>query len=94
MKHFAKLVDGFPIYAPEPLPVGETLVWNPPEELYPEQGYLPLRLTPQPEDEEGWYFVERWTEEDGEIVQGWERVKAPDDISLDEIAEILLGGAT
>ena len=91
---YAKLIDDYPQFAPRHLSVGNDVVYNPPGEIYLEQGWLPVRYTEPPVAEEGWHYEERWAEVSGEIVQGWELVKDPDDISPDEAMEILLGGAT
>jgi UTP-glucose-1-phosphate uridylyltransferase len=74
--------------------LGDDVVYNPPGEIYLEQGWLPVRYTEPPAAEDGWHYEERWAEDGGEIVQGWELVKDPDDISPDEAMKILLGGAT
>ena len=73
---------------------GDYVVYNPPGEIYLEQGWLPVRYTDPPEAEPGWHYEESWAEESGEIVQGWELVRDPDDISADEAIDIILGGAT
>lgn len=91
---YAKLIETYPVFAPRHLTVGETVVYNPPGEIYLEQGWLPVRFTEAPQAEEGWHYEERWSEDGGEIVQGWEPVKDPDDISPDEAMDIILGGAT
>lgn len=91
---FAKLINNYPQFAPRHLTVGDYVVYNPPAENYLEQGWLPVRFTEPPEAEAGWHYEESWSEENGEIVQGWELVRDPDDISADEAIDIILGGAT
>lgn len=94
MAKYAKLIDSYPQFAPRHLTVGENVIYNPPEEIYLEQGWLPVRFTEAPEAEPGWHYEESWSEDGGEIVQGWELVRDPDDISADEAIDIILGGAT
>lgn len=89
---YAKLIDNYPQFAPRHLTAGDYVVYNPPAEIYLEQGWLPVRFTEAPEAEPGWHYEESWAEESGEIVQGWELVRDPDDISADEAMEIILGG--
>lgn len=96
MKH-AKLIDGALVCAPRKLPTeidGEPyVVYNPPDELLEAQGWLPVVYTDPPEAPEGWHCEPTYTEEGGEIVQGWVLVEDPDDISDSEALEIILGGA-
>ena len=89
---YAKLIDSYPLFAPRHLTVGENVIYNPPGEIYLEQGWLPVRFTEAPEAEPGWHYEESWSEESGEIVQGWVRVADPDDVDPAEAMEILFGG--
>lgn len=94
MAKYAKLINNHPNFAPRHLTAGNYVVYNPPAEIYLEQGWLPVRYTEPPAAEVGWHYEESWAEESGEIVQGWELVRDPDDISADEAIDIILGGAT
>lgn len=89
---YAKLINNYPQFAPRHLTVGNYVIYNPPGEIYLEQGWLPVRNTEPPVAEPGWHYEETWSEASGEIVQGWVLVKDPDDISADEAIEIILGG--
>lgn len=94
MTRYAKLANNYPQFAPNPIIINGRALGNPPGEIYLEQGWLPVRFTEAPEAEPGWHYEETWAEESGEIVQGWELVREPDDISADEAIDIILGGAT
>ena len=98
----AKLIDGALVYAPRKLPTeidGEPyVVYNPPDELLEEQGWLLVVETPTPGDApEGYHYEPSYTEwqtETGrEILQDWMLVEDPDDISDGEALEIIMGGA-
>ena len=91
---YAKLIDNYPQFAPNPIIINGRALGNHPGEVYLEQGWLPVRYTEPPEAEDGWHYEETWAEAYGEIVQGWELVRDPDDISADEAIDIILGGAT
>ena len=94
----AKLIDGQIVFAPRKIQReidGETYItYNPTDEMLAEQGWLPVIETDPPEAPEGYHYEPTYTEEDGEIVQGWVLVEDPDDISDSEALEIILGGAT
>ena len=69
---YAKLNDGYPAYAPNPILVGENYLGNPPGSVYEEHGYKPVGYADQPsEAPAGYYWAETWAEEDGSIRQGW-----------------------
>lgn len=92
---YAKLIDGYPSYAPNPMHVGDNVVYNPPGDMYLAAGYKPVTFTEQPEAPEGYYYAEVWSETGDSIVEGWELHELPPDeeIGADEALEILLGGA-
>lgn len=91
---YAKLINNFPIYAPNPLTVNGFRIGNPSPELLLEQGYKPLQLTNQPEPQGIGWWEETWTETDGAIVQGWIWHEATDEDEIDpeEALNLLLGG--
>lgn len=93
---YAKLIEGALVYAPRKLPTeidGEPyVVYNPPDELLEAQGWLPVVYTDPPEAPEGYHYEPTYTEDGGEIVQGWVLVEDPDDISDSEALEIIMGG--
>ena len=88
---YAKLIDNYPLFASRHLTVGKNIIYNPPEEIYLEQGWLPVRFTDQPEPQGYGYYTETWSEQNGEIVQDWEWVEETD-VSPEEALEILFGG--
>lgn len=88
---YAKLIDGRPQYAPNPILHGGSYIGNPPGAVYEAEGYKPVRYTEQPEAPSGYYYQETWAETEDAIVQGWELVEVP--ITEDEALDILLGGA-
>ena len=92
---YAKLIDGEPIFAPNPIKVGDSYIGNPPGSVYEAEGYKPVRTTePEGEAPAGFHWVETWTETDSEIVRGWEAVELPPEGDIDpaEALDIILGG--
>lgn len=94
----AKLIYGQLVYAPRKIKReidGETYItYNPTDEMLAEQGWLLVVETPMPGDApEGYHYEPTYTEDGGEIVQGWVMVEDPDDISDSEALEIIMGGA-
>lgn len=71
----AKLIDGQLIYAPRKIEReidGETYItYNPTDEMLAEAGWLTVRYTDPPVAPDGYHYEPTYTEEDGEIVQGW-----------------------
>ena len=93
---YAKLINNYPSYAPNPIRVGDRVIGNPPDEVYAEAGYLPVIETDPPEAPEGHYMEPSWAERDGQIVQIWtleELPPEPDELTPDEALDIILGGA-
>ena len=93
---YAKLIDGALVYAPRKMntEIGGVsyTVFNPPAEMLEADGWLPVVYTDEPEAPEGYHYEATYSEESGEIVQGWELVKDPDDIPDSEALEIIMGG--
>ena len=87
---YAKLINGSPSYAPNPILHNGSYTGNPPAEVYLAEGYKPVRFTDPPETDIGYDAVEGWTETETEIVQTWEIVEA--DVDPAEVMEILFGG--
>lgn len=88
---YAKLINGYPVYAPNPILHNGSYIGNPPGSVYEEQGYKPVRFTDAPEPIGDGYYMENWTETETEIVQGWEWVDDPN-ISDEEALNIIMGG--
>lgn len=75
---YAKLTDGYPSYAPNPMHVGDNVVYNPPGDMYLAAGYKPVVYADDPgEAPAGYHWEETWAEEDGNIQQGWVLVEVP-----------------
>lgn len=91
---YAKLINGYPVYAPNPILHDGLWYGNPPGSVYEAEGYKPVQYTDQPEPPEVGWWIETWEETAEAIVQGWEWHEAgPDDeISGEEALDILFGG--
>lgn len=87
---YAKLIDGYPQYAPNPILHNGSYIGNPPGAVYEAEGYKAVRYTDAPEVEPGYVAVPGWTETEDEIVQTWEIVEA--EVDPAEAMEILFGG--
>lgn len=75
---YAKLINNFPSYAPNPIKHGGMWYGNPPTEVYTAEGYKPVVYTDPPtEPGDGYQWVESWSETESEIVQGWVLVEVP-----------------
>lgn len=91
---YAKLIDGYPVYAPNPIIVDGKRIGNPPPEVYRANGYKPVNYTEQPEPPGVGHWEETWTETGEAVVQGWSWHVATDEdeISDSEALNILSGG--
>ena len=91
---YAKLINEKPSYAPNPILVDSTYIGNPPDAVYADKGYKPVKNTDQPEPRGMGWYVETWAETDEAIVQGWEwhETTDEDEISEGEALDMLLGG--
>lgn len=87
---YAKLINNFPVYAPNPLLHNGLWYGNPPGEIYEAEGYKPVRYTDVPETDIGYTAVAGWTETETEIIQTWEIVEA--EVDPANAMEILFGG--
>ena len=93
---YAKLIDGYPQYAPNPIHYDRIWRCNPPDSVYLEQGYKPVTESPFPDTDAqpGFRWQMRWEETDEAIIQTWEQLAIPPDeaLSPEETLDILLGG--
>lgn len=72
--------------------MGDNWIGNPPGSVYEAEGYKPVMYTDQPsETPDGYYWSEIWTEEDGNIQQGWVLVEKID-VDPAEAIDYLFGG--
>lgn len=75
---YAILINNYPVYAPNPILVGDNWIGNPPGSVYEAEGYKPVVYTDPPtEPGEGYQWVESWSETGTEIVQDWVLVEVP-----------------
>lgn len=91
---YAKLINGFPSYAPNPILHNGLWYGNPPAEVLEAEGYLPVVYTDPPGDTPaGYEWTETWSEGTGNIVQGWVLVQIPitDEEALVRYANELTG---
>ena len=91
---YAKLINNYPVYAPNPILHNGLWYGNPPGSVYEAEGYKPVVYTDPPtEPTEGYQWSETWSETDTEIVQGWELVEVPitDEEALVRYANELTG---
>lgn len=91
---YAKLINNYPSFAPNPILHAGLWHGNPPGSVYEAEGYKPVRFTEPPtEPGEGYQWSETWSETDTEIVQGWELVEVPsaDEEALTRYANELTG---
>ena len=79
---YAKLINNYPSYAPNPILHNGMIRYNPPPEIYLEEGYKPVRYTEPPTPEPGYTVVPSWVETAEEIVQMWTEELNPDEIRL------------
>lgn len=89
---YAKLINGFPSYAPNPILVNGNWIGNPPGSVYEEQGYKQVLYADQPsEAPDGYEWSEIWTEGENLIQQGWVLVEETE-ASPEAAMEYLFGG--
>lgn len=92
----AKIIDGEIVFAPRKIVReidGEMYTtYNPTDEMLADAGWLTVVETEPPEAPEGYHYEATYTEDDGEIVQGWVLVEDSDDISDSEALDIIMGG--
>lgn len=92
---YGTLTDGVLRLAPRKVPYGDSIIYNPPDEVYEELGYYPITYTDMPDDApEGYHYESTWGQTEDAIVQTWHLEEDSDEISADEALEILFGGAT
>lgn len=89
---YGKLINEELVIAPKMLPGDGVNVWNPPAEMYLEQGWKPVVFTDEPEAPSGYYYESGWEEQTDEIVQTWSLTPLPDDIDEAEAYDIIFGG--
>ena len=73
--NYARLDRGNFEYAPNILHIGDKQIINATAEEYASLGWLPIVKTDMPNAEEGFFYSPFYTENDGKIVQQWEKVE-------------------
>ena len=74
---YAKLINNYLSFAPNPIKYNGRRIANPKPELLLELGYMPVTLAPYPGEDppEGFYWSPALEEHDGFIVQSWRAVQ-------------------
>lgn len=86
---YAKLIDGKPVFASNPIRHNGLWYGNPPAEVLEEEGYKPVRYTEAPTPEPGFVAVPGWEETPAEIVQTWTVEEEPDEVDGERAMRIL-----
>lgn len=93
---YAKIINGEPCFAPNPVTAGTNRIGNPPGSVYTAQGYKAVQETPYPaeEAEPGCRWELQWVESADALTQSWVQRPVPPDeeLSGEEALNILLGG--
>lgn len=87
---YGKLENNNLIYAPNYFVIDGNKIINPNDEIYLEQGYLPIEYTQIPEAENGYYAIYRWVEDNNKITQKWNVIKDTRPLSESEINTMLI----
>ena len=75
---YAKLINQYPQFAPNPILHAGLWYGNPPGEVYTAEGYKPVVYSDPPGNApDGYQWSEIWSEDDGNIQQGWVLVEVP-----------------
>lgn len=92
---YAKLVNGYPSYAPRRMKIGSVIVYNPTSAQLLAEGYLPVIETPMPDVGEQHYAEPHWEIQNNQIVQRWEVKEIPitDEEALTRYANTLTGAS-
>ena len=83
--NYAKLLNGHPIFAPNPIKYNGLWYGNPPGSVYEAEGYKPMRYTDPSTPEPGYIAVPEWVETAEEIVQMWTEELEPVEISKETV---------
>lgn len=73
---YGTLESGKLMLAPNPLITGGNMIYNPPDKMYIEHGYLPIDRTEQPDTDK--FYTATWEELDGKIVIVWTEAEPPE----------------
>lgn len=95
---YAKLMSGTLRSAPKKVDYNGKTIFNPPEDVLLDMGYLPVTHTDMPTDaSNGQHYESHWEQTDTEIVQVWTLADNPaepePELSDDEALNIIMGVA-
>lgn len=95
---YAKLISGTLRSAPKKVNHNNRTIFNPPDDILLELGYLPVTYTDMPTDApDGQHYESSWSQTDTEIVQVWTLVdnsaETEPELSADEALNIIMGVA-
>ena len=76
---YAKLINGYPVFAPNKVILENVQIYNAPVEILVNLGYFPVYETDPPECEDGYYAVPMWKQENDKIIEDWSIVEADAD---------------
>lgn len=93
---YAKLINGTLRSSPKKVDYNGKTIFNPPEDVIQDMGYLPVAYTDIPTDApNGQHYESRWEQTDTEIVQVWTLMDNPEEpepeLSADEALNIIMG---
>lgn len=93
---YAKLINGTLRSAPKKVDYNGKTIFNPPEEILLDMGYLPVTYTDMPTDaSNGQHYESHWEQTDAKIVQVWtlaDNLAEPEsELSADEALNIIMG---
>ena len=91
---YTQLINNFRSYAPNPILINGSYIGNPPGSVYEAEGYKPVVYSDPPSDPPaGYQWTETWSEEQGNIQQGWvlEEIPISEDDALIRYANELTG---
>ena len=89
---YAKLINNFPSYAPNPILIDGSYIGNPPGSVYEAEGYKPVVYSDPPgEAPAGYQWTETWSEDQGNIQQGWVLVEITE-LDGEQAMQFLFGG--
>ena len=95
-KLYAILMSGTLRSAPKKVDNNGKTIFNPPEDVLLDMGYMPVTYTDVPTDvPKGQHYESHWEQTDTEIVQVWTMVDNPaepePELSADEALNIIMG---
>lgn len=74
---YAKLINNYPSYAPNPILHNGMIRYNPPGSVYEAEGYKPVIYTQPPETQPGYIAVYGWDDDGESLRQIWTVVPEP-----------------